>query len=89
MEGRPKMMWGGGAMGVGWLLMVVTSLAFLLLLVVAIVALVRWTGAQGGQPASSAAPAPHTAQEILDARFARGEIDAEEYRARSTALRGP
>ena len=32
-------------------------------------------------------PSSSDAQQILDARFARGEIDADEYRQRSDALR--
>ena len=63
----------------------------------ALVLLVRW--AAGGRshevlppPAGPAGPPPvgsfDQAQRILDERFARGEIDVEEYRLRRDTLRG-
>ena len=62
--------WGWGGMWFGPLLM----LAALALLVAFVVVLVRWLG--GDRAASSA---PRTARDILDERYARGEIDREEY----------
>ncbi|GAA4804502.1 hypothetical protein GCM10023200_47290 [Actinomycetospora chlora] len=35
----------------------------------------------------SAAPRPSTARELLDARYARGEIDEDDYRRRRDLLR--
>ncbi|GIU99447.1 MAG: hypothetical protein KatS3mg014_1063 [Actinomycetota bacterium] len=68
--------WWGFGMGLGMLL-------FLALIVVGIVLLLR--------PAVSA-PEPRSersrALEILDERFARGEIDREEYEERRRILRG-
>lgn len=40
----------------------------------------------GGDQGRAAPPAPETPDEILRQRFARGEIDAEEYRQRSAVL---
>ena len=46
--------------------------------------------APGSTPGSAprSAPAPAAARRLLDERFARGEIDAAEYRARRDALDG-
>jgi putative membrane protein len=66
---------GGGwwwVMGIGWLV-------FLGLLVGVAVVLTRHYGSSVGNRRS--------AQQLLDERFARGEIDDEEYRRRRDALR--
>ena len=61
-------------MGIGWLV-------FLALIVVLAVVLVRhYSPAAGGTRRS--------AQDTLDERFARGEIDEDDYRRRRDALRG-
>lgn len=79
------MMWSNGMGWSGWLFMSVTTLAFWALVVFAVVALFR------GSRTTTAPPSPnrdeHDARQILDQRFARGEIDAEEYRARQDVLR--
>lgn len=69
-------MWHWNGMGPwGWILMV----AFW----VAVVALVIWTvRSTGGQ----ARPDPDQALRILDERFARGEIDQQEYEERRRVL---
>ena len=59
-------------MGIGWLI-------FLVLIVILAVVLVR--GAANGRSRG-------TADDILAERFARGEIDDDEYRRRRAALRG-
>lgn len=67
---------GGGwwwVMGIGWLI-------FLALIVVLAFALAR-----GYRPASGTRRSAH---DTLDERFARGEIDDDEYRRRRDALRG-
>lgn len=68
----------------GWLVMAGTMVAFWALVVFAVVALFR--GSRGGS-APVGARADHDAQQILDQRFARGEIDTEEYHARREVLR--
>ena len=60
------------AMGVGWLV-------FLALIVVLAVVLMRHYRPAGGGTRSSA-------HDTLDERFARGEIDVDEYRRRRDAL---
>ncbi len=73
-------MWGGGVsmMFMGPFMMIV----FLAVIVVIAVLAARWLLPASG----SASPAASSARAILDERFARGEIDAEEYRARCTEL---
>ena len=67
--------WGGSGMAFGPLWMIV----WLVVLVVGIVAIVRWLGEKGG--AGGDRPT-RGAREILDERYARGEIDREEYMKR-------
>lgn len=74
--------WTGMAGG-GWVVMTVVMAAFMALVVVGVVAVVRSVrpsvSDSGTTPQSSA-------QKVLDERFARGEIDAEEYHARRAVL---
>lgn len=69
----------------GWLLMTVMMLAFWALVIVAVVAIFRGIGkpADTGQRPTGREPL-----DILQERFARGEIEAEEYEARARVLRG-
>jgi putative membrane protein len=69
---------GWGGMFLGPLFMI----AWLAILVAVIVLVVRWLG--GG--AFGVSPRARTSREILDERFARGEIDHEEYEKRRKAL---
>ncbi|PVZ14778.1 SHOCT domain-containing protein [Actinomycetospora cinnamomea] len=73
------MMWwyGPGMNGWGFGLMTVSMVLFWALIIVGIVALIRWMGRSGQAPTSRP-----TAEQLLDERFARGEIDDEEYRHR-------
>lgn len=71
--------WGGGGMGFGSVFMIVP----LVLLIVVVVLLVRWAGGSRGESPRESA---RSAREILDERFARGEIDDEEYRRRRKLL---
>ena len=65
----------------GWLVMLLSMVAFWALVVWVVVALFRDT-----RP-GDAVQAHHTPQHILEERFARGEIDETEYRARTGVLR--
>jgi putative membrane protein len=74
--------WYGDMNWAGWLIMSLVMLVFVGLLVVAGIAAFRFAG-----------PSPtrrswedDDAQRILDARYARGEIDLEEYRQRREVL---
>jgi putative membrane protein len=66
--------WGWGGMFLGPLFMIV----WLAILVAVAVLVVRWLG--GGT--LGLGPSPRTPREILDERYARGEIDREEYMRR-------
>jgi putative membrane protein len=85
-ESRPyydHYMWGGGwhGMFLGPLFMML----FFVVLVVAVVVVIRWLG---GLPAHHAhhAPGGKTALDILKERYARGEIDKEEFEERRRVL---
>lgn len=75
-------MWGSGMGWGAWLLMTLTTVGFWALVVVGIVALFRGTGAAGPREREH----QYGARQILDARFARGEIDVDEYRSRQSQL---
>ncbi len=80
-------MWGHGWGGMifGPLMMIV----FIAVIVAVVVLMVRWlggVGAAGGGPAQG--PKPKAALEILEERFARGEIDKDEFESRRQALQG-
>ncbi len=78
------MMWYGEGPGWGgWLAMTLVMLAFWGLLVAGGVAL--WRSQRGG-PRHTRPPEPD-AQRLLDERFARGEIDEEDYLRRRELLR--
>lgn len=76
------MMWGGW----GWAGMVlgpITMIAVLAAVVVVVVLIVRWLG--GGYMAPQAKP-QNTALAILRERFARGEIDKDEFEQKRDLL---
>lgn len=68
----------------GWIAMTLMMVAFWGLVIFAVVAIFRSTSKATG-PAESAAP--RDPMRTLDERFARGEIDAEDYHARQAILR--
>ena len=82
----PHMMWWGG----GWYHMIFGPLFMILLLAVlvtVVVLLVRWLGGpwQGTVPPHHAPPS-RTPLDILKERFARGEIDKDEFEERRRVL---
>ena len=81
----PGMMWHGGWYGMffGPLMMI----AFIALAVVVVVLLVRWLGGFGQSAAMPPPVAPGKLPfDILRERFARGEIDKEEFEERRRVL---
>jgi putative membrane protein len=76
-------MWGGGwSMLLGPLMMIV----FIVAIVAAVVLMVRWLGVSSSHSAAPHPPAGRTPLDILKERFARGEIDKEEFEERRRIL---
>ena len=81
------MFWYGDHMsGWGWVLGGIGMVAFWGLIITGIVLFIRSSGS-GTQPPNQQS-APPTPEQLLAARFARGEIDETEYTGRLAALRG-
>ena len=74
-------MWGGG---VGWIFGPVMMILFVALTVAVIVLVVRWLGG----PGTTQGRKGKNALDILEERFARGEIDKAEFEERRQALGG-
>jgi len=68
----------------GWIFGPFMMLVFLALAVAVVVLVVRWLG--GGSAATPPASSRKTALDILKERFARGEIDQEEFEQRKRVL---
>lgn len=83
-HGSHMMEWGGGGFG-----MIFGPLLMILVLAVVIalaVLVVRWLGGPWLGGASHHAPLVRTPLDILKERFARGEIDKEEYEEKRRTL---
>lgn len=76
-------MWGNWGWG-GMILGPLTMLIFVAAIVLVVMLLVRWLG--GGSAMTPPAPTGKTAIDILKERFARGEIDKEEFEERRRLL---
>jgi putative membrane protein len=81
------MMYWGNGMGVwGYALMTVSMLLFWGLLITGVVLLARYVGSDRRQlPSTTVGPDPRT---LLAERFARGEINEDDYRQRLKILSG-
>lgn len=72
----------------GWLFMTLLLLLLVALVVMVALALFRgWSSGGGGSARSGQGHGRSAAEALLDERFARGEIDEDEYRRRREALR--
>ncbi|MEU6319850.1 hypothetical protein [Streptomyces sp. NPDC047009] len=87
------MMWYDGGWGWGgWFAMIVFMVLLWALIIVGVIALVRYltgTHHQSGPHPASGGPGggSRQAEDLLAERFARGEIDEDEYKRRLTLLR--
>lgn len=79
------MWWNDGMGGGGWIVMALAMVIFWGLVVFGIVALFR---RDSRDQDSRLQAGEHTPLQVLDERFARGEIDADEYQSRRETLRG-
>ena len=80
--------WDGGHMDDGWgIVMVLGMVGLWVAVVAALVIAIVWAKRANG-PTSSSSPVSRTgsAEQSLAERFARGEIDADEYRSRLDTL---
>lgn len=83
------MFWYGDHMGAwGYLLMTISMIVFWGLVIAGVVALVRYAG-RGDQSTEleQRTPTPATPEQVLAERFARGDIDTDEYHQRLETLR--
>lgn len=79
------MMWWNDNMGWnGWIVMMLTMGLFWSLVVFAVIAIFR---RDGDAQTSTQQPGEPSPLQMLDERFARGEIDVDEYHARQDVLR--
>jgi putative membrane protein len=76
--------YGGGMSGWGYLLMILNMIFFWALVVAGLVALFRYLGRSAGR---TTGPGRQTPEQVLAERFARGEIDEDDYRQRLETLR--
>lgn len=74
------MFWGNGWGWGGWVMMSISMLVFW--------GLVAWVVVTLARGPARTPPTERSAEEILAERFARGEIDHDEFVARRAALRG-
>ncbi len=81
------MMWNYGMGWGGWLVMSVLMVAFWAAVVFGIVALFRRTSPGKAPLDRQVGPREDEAVKALELRFARGEIDEQEYRSRLAVLR--
>jgi putative membrane protein len=90
MYGGDGWMWNGGWGWGGWILMTLVMVAFWGLVITAVVLAVRYLaggGAHHNRVGGGSVPGGSRAEDVLADRYARGEIDDDEYRRRLTLIR--
>jgi len=87
MYGDHGWMWGHGWGWGGGILMGVLMILFVVALVTALVFAIRYLTAPQQVPGPPAGDTEDRSECLLAERFARGEIDEDEYRRRMTVLR--
>ena len=78
--------WDGWGWG-GWVLMTMVMVLFWAAVITAIVLAVRYLGGGGSHRNQASAGSARAAEDMLAERYARGEIDDDEFRKRLTLLR--
>ena len=73
------MMWNGG---IHWIIGPIMMVLFLIGAAAVVALVIRWLGATPHSPESSGS----SAHRMLEERFARGELDEEEFRQRKKTL---
>ena len=81
--------WHGGGGPVGWFGLALLMLMFWGVIVAVVIVAVGWPSRRRADDSGSKPPPRDPSLRILDERFARGEIDEEEYRRRRDVLRSP
>lgn len=71
----------------GWIAMTLMMVTFWGLVIFGVVAIFRGVSGGTSQPGQTYPTPHHDPMRTLDERFARGEIDADEYHARQAVLR--
>lgn len=81
-------MMGGGMMGGGMIFGLLLMLALLVLVVLGIWALIVWLRRDRAAAVGGSGGGGSRAREILEERYARGELSTEEYQERLQGLNG-
>ena len=78
-------MWGDAGLGWGWGMGfgMISMVLLWVLIILGIVVLAKWVG---GSSASSGTPASKTALDILNERYARGDIEKQEFEEKKRDL---
>ena len=82
-------MWNGGyggGWGWGWIVTAVVLVVLFALVITATVLAIRYVPGGGGHRGPGSPQQARGAEGVLGERFARGEVDEDEYRRRMTAL---
>ncbi len=79
-------MWNGGGWGWGWIVGAVVLVVLFALVITAVILTVRYFSEGGGHGGPGSPQQARGAEDVLGERFARGEIDEDEYRRRMTTL---
>ncbi|MGO9159049.1 SHOCT domain-containing protein [Mycobacterium sp.] len=79
-------MWNGGGWGWGWIVGAVVLVVLFALVITAVILTVRYFSEGGGHRGPGSPQQARGAEDVLGERFARGEIDEDEYRRRMTTL---
>ncbi|MCH9728549.1 MAG: SHOCT domain-containing protein [Actinomycetia bacterium] len=80
-------MWGHGWGWGGWVLMSVVIILFVVTVATALVLVIRYVSTPQQVPGHPAANMPDRSERLLAERFARSEIDEDQYRRRIAVLR--